>query len=80
MSLPPTPRTAQPDRAARVEIRPDEIRIFAKYSPDLREALVTLPRAHYVPGFWSVPAEHANVALDLVRDVCGEPIVDRSAR
>ncbi len=80
MTIPSAPRTAQPDRAAHVEVGPDEIRIFAKYSPDLREALLTLPRAHFVPGFWSVPTEHAAVALEIVTDVCGEPTIARSAR
>ncbi len=76
MTIPPAPRAAQPERPVRVEAGPDEIRIFARYSTDLREALLTLPRAHYVPGHWSVPAEHAGVALDLVREACGEPIID----
>ncbi|ABW09729.1 hypothetical protein Franean1_0263 [Parafrankia sp. EAN1pec] len=66
---------SQRNPRAQVEVTDTDVRVIAKFSPDLRDGLRTLG-AHWVPGHWSVPVEHRAEAVEIVADILGAPVVD----
>nr|MDT0665895.1 hypothetical protein [Micromonospora sp. DSM 115978] len=71
----------QSSRRPTVEVGTEGVRIHAPYNPELREALRTLPGVKWVPGHWAVPHSKRAVAVELLTEVLGEPVVvDRRAR